>query len=79
MSFANTSVTDILATTIENRSKTVADNVTNNNALLDRLKRKEILNLFLVVTKSLKSFHSLKTEMQVGIQDMIFCLLMLLT
>ena len=40
MSFANTSVTDILATTIENRSKTVADNVTNNNALLDRLKRK---------------------------------------
>ena len=46
MSFANTSVTDILATTIENRSKTVADNVTNNNALLDRLKRKGNIKSF---------------------------------
>jgi len=46
MSFANTSVTDILATTIENRSKTVADNVTNNNALLDRLKRKGNIKTF---------------------------------
>ena len=46
MSFANTSVRDILATTIENRSKTVADNVTNNNALLDRLKRKGNIKTF---------------------------------
>lgn len=46
MSFANTSVTDILATTIENRSKTVADNVTNNNALLDRLSRKGNIKSF---------------------------------
>ena len=32
-----TSVTDIMATTIENRSKKVADNVTNNNAILKKL------------------------------------------
>lgn len=35
MAFAN--VTDIVATTIENRSKKLADNVTRNNALLRRL------------------------------------------
>lgn len=38
MAFANTNYSDILATTIENRSKKVADNVTSNNALLARLK-----------------------------------------
>src|SRR5689334_20006762 len=38
--FANTSVTDIIATTIQNRSGELADNVTNNNALLRRLKAK---------------------------------------
>ena len=37
MAFANTSVTDIIATTIQNRSRTIADNVTKNNALLARL------------------------------------------
>ena len=37
MAFANANVSDIIATTIQNRSKTVADNVTKNNALLDRL------------------------------------------
>ena len=36
--FANTSYTDILATTIENRSKKVADNVTKNNAILAKMK-----------------------------------------
>lgn len=40
MSFANTSYTDILATTIENRSKKVADNVTKNNAILSKLSMK---------------------------------------
>lgn len=34
------SVTDIVATTIESRSKKIADNVTKNNALLARLKKK---------------------------------------
>lgn len=36
MAFAN--VSDIIATTIENRSKKVADNVTKNNAVLAKLK-----------------------------------------
>lgn len=38
MSFPN--VTDIVATTIENRSREIADNVTKNNALLKRLEQK---------------------------------------
>tara|TARA_R110000803_G_scaffold60111_2_gene119187 strand:+ start:835 stop:1800 length:966 start_codon:yes stop_codon:yes gene_type:complete len=38
MAFPN--VSDIIATTIESRSKTVADNVTNNNAILKRLSMK---------------------------------------
>ena len=38
--FANSSVTDIIATTIQQRSGELADNVTNNNALLRRLKSK---------------------------------------
>ena len=37
MAFPNTSVTDIIATTIESRNKKIADNVTKNNALLARL------------------------------------------
>lgn len=40
MAFANSSVTDIIATTIQNRSKTIADNVTKNNALLARLNQR---------------------------------------
>jgi hypothetical protein len=40
MTFANSSITDIIATTIQNRSGELADNVTNNNALLRRLKQK---------------------------------------
>jgi hypothetical protein len=40
MSFANANISDIVATTIESRSKKVADNVTNNNALLDKLSKK---------------------------------------
>jgi len=38
MAFANTSISDIIATTIQNRSGELADNVTNNNALLRKLK-----------------------------------------
>jgi len=38
MAFANTNYSDILATTIEHRSKKIADNVLSNNALLARLK-----------------------------------------
>jgi len=46
MSFANTNYSDILATTIENRSKKIADNVTNNNALLSRLSKKGNIKTF---------------------------------
>lgn len=38
MAFANTSISDIIATTIQNRSGELADNVTNNNAILRKLK-----------------------------------------
>lgn len=37
MAFANAAVSDIVATTIENRSRKLADDVTKNNALLRRL------------------------------------------
>lgn len=40
MAFANSSVTDIIATTIEKRSKKIADNVTKNNALFAKLNAK---------------------------------------
>ena len=40
MSFANTSYSDVLATTIEARSGKVADNVRANNALLSRLQKR---------------------------------------
>ena len=40
MPFANSDVSDIIATTIQSRSEELADNFTNNNALLRRLKRK---------------------------------------
>jgi len=40
MAFANSAVSDIIATTIQSRSEELADNVTNNNALLRRLKSK---------------------------------------
>ena len=40
MAFANPNYTDIISTTIENRSRKIADNVTNNNAVLKRLSEK---------------------------------------
>lgn len=38
MAFANSTISDIIATNIQSRSGELADNVTNNNALLRRLK-----------------------------------------
>lgn len=38
MAFANSTVSDIIATTIQSRSGELQDNVTNNNAALKRLK-----------------------------------------
>jgi len=40
MAFANTSISDIIATTIQSRSKVIADNVTKNNALLSYLSKR---------------------------------------
>lgn len=40
MAFANSAVSDIIATTIQSRSRDLADNTTNNNALLRRVKSK---------------------------------------
>lgn len=40
MAFANASVSDILATTIQNRSRKTSDNVSKNNALLTWLKER---------------------------------------
>ena len=40
MAFANPNISDIVATTIENRSRKLADNVSKNNALLKRLEQR---------------------------------------
>jgi hypothetical protein len=46
MAFANSSISDILATTIESRTRKIADNVTNNNALLMKLKKQGRIKTF---------------------------------
>lgn len=46
MAFPNSAVTDIIATTIQSRSGDLADNVTNNNALLSRLRRRGNVRTF---------------------------------
>jgi hypothetical protein len=40
MAFANSAITDIIATTIQSRSGVLADNLTQNNAVLQRLNSK---------------------------------------
>jgi hypothetical protein len=40
MAFANSAISDVIATTIESRTKSAQDNLTNNNALLMRLKER---------------------------------------
>jgi len=54
MAFANTSISDIMATTIASRTRQIADNVTNNNALLDRLKKSGKIKTFSGGTKILQ-------------------------
>jgi len=44
--FANSSISDIIATTIQSRTGELADNFTNNNALFRRLKAKGNVNPF---------------------------------
>jgi hypothetical protein len=46
MAFANANVSDILATTIESRTRKIADNVTNNNAILKRLEQRGKIKTF---------------------------------
>lgn len=54
MAFANSTITDIIATTIESRTRKIADNVTNNNALLFRLSQKGNIQTFSGGTKILQ-------------------------
>ena len=46
MAFANANISDILATTIESRTRKIADNVTNNNAILTKLSSKGRIKTF---------------------------------
>jgi len=46
MAFANSAITDIIATTIQSRSGVLADNLTQNNAILQRLQQKGNVNPF---------------------------------
>lgn len=46
MAFANPNISDIIGTTIQNRSGVTADNVTKNNALLSRIKQRGNVKTF---------------------------------
>ena len=46
MAFANAAISDVVATTIQSRTGTVADNVTKNNALLTRMKQQGNIKTF---------------------------------
>lgn len=46
MAFANSAVTDIIATTIQSRTRSLADNFTNNNALLAKLRQRGNVKTF---------------------------------
>ena len=46
MAFANTAITDVIATTIQSRTGQIADNVTSNNALLMKLKQRGNIKTF---------------------------------
>lgn len=46
MAFANSAISDIIATTIQSRTGQIADNVTSNNALLTKLKKRGNIKTF---------------------------------
>jgi hypothetical protein len=46
MAFANSAISDVIATTIQSRTGTIADNVTSNNALLMKLKQRGNIKTF---------------------------------
>lgn len=74
-------ISDILATTIESRTKKIADNVTNNNALLKKLEMKGKIKPFSGGTKILQElsfaensnagFYSGYDILPVGVSDVI--------
>lgn len=81
MAFANPAISDIIATTIESRSKKIADNVTNNNAVLKRLSQKgkirpfsggyKIMQELSFAENSNASFYSGYDLLPVGVSDVI--------
>lgn len=81
MAFANANISDIIATTIESRTRKIADNVTNNNALLYRLKTKgrikpfsggyKILQELSFAENSNQGWYSGYDILPVGISDVI--------
>ena len=60
MANPSSTMTEIVTTTLRNRTGLLADNVSNNNALLNRLKKKETSKPFLVVVLSFKSLNMLE-------------------
>ena len=81
MAFANANISDIVATTIESRTKKIADNVTNNNALLKKLESRGKIKTFSGGSKILQElsfaensnagFYSGYDLLPVGISDVI--------
>ena len=81
MAFANANYSDILATTIESRTRKIADNVTNNNALLKKLSMKgkirpfsggnKILQELSFAENSNSGWYSGYDLLPVGVSDVI--------
>ena len=81
MAFANPDVSDIIATTIESRTRQIADNVTDNNALLKKLSLKgkikpfsggsKILQELSFAENSNAGYYSGYDLLPVGVSDVI--------
>ncbi len=81
MAFANSQVSDIIATTIQSRSGVIADNVTQNNAFLTYVKKRGNTKTFSggnVIMQELSfaengnaSWYSGYENLPVGAQDVI--------
>ena len=81
MAFANANISDIVATTIESRTKKIADNVTANNALLKKLEGRGKIKTFSGGSKILQElsfaensnagFYSGYDILPVGVSDVI--------
>ncbi len=81
MAFANPNYTDILTTTIESRTRQLADNVTNNNAVLKRMSERgkiktfsgghKILQELSFAENSNAGFYSGYDLLPVGVSDVL--------